>query len=151
MGKDHFYPSNNTWVEQDSLDSQVSLCFIVFQEKSSSSRSTVHTTSGWWPHSDSAGRTVCSVVHEKDAVAHAGEEGGEANESEGVTEAPEHFITCKELCKSSFWSLREAHKFHHRLHCVSAGSSLSETAWEVGTGCPNCPGFQQLRHCNKSH
>lgn len=38
----------------------------------------------------------------EDAVAHAGKEGGEANESEGVTEAPEHFIPCKELCKSSF-------------------------------------------------
>lgn len=41
-------------------------------------------------------------MHEKDAVAHAGKGGEEANESEGVTEAPDNFIPCKELCKSSF-------------------------------------------------
>ena len=127
-------------VEWDSLDSPISLCFVVFQEKSSGG-SAVDTTSGWGPHGDSARCTICSVVHEKDTVAHAGKGGEEANESEGVTEAPEHFIPCKELCKSSFWSLREAHIFHYRLRCVSASSSLSQRAWEVCIECPNRPDF----------
>ena len=41
-------------------------------------------------------------MHGKDAVAHAGKEGGEASESEGVTEAPEHFIQerqCQKMLK----------------------------------------------------
>lgn len=37
---------------------------------------------------------LAQSVHEKNAVAHAGKESGEAGESETVTEASEHSIPC---------------------------------------------------------